>query len=439
MIKFNKIAIIVALFVMLGALTGCGIGYNKTLFITKSNVGLDASVSPRPTFDLALSRFEGVITPGFKKGKKLPVLASFRFKNKDRISPAVGSTYAAGDAAIAMAALFGDETDGDEVENRLCIVNAGIKYDSSLKLGANKPVIKKGLLETWFPGIFHPQEFQTTFVEPVIFGTDTSFGLKVAWSTAPAPPAPFPDSVKFGYNRTEIGLAPITINEKDNTFNVKMASLLATADTGVAIDEADNQVKLEHIQYFATGKAATLLALQQEIRKAMLARLDPNAKYYAKRFAESIKGRSRTILISMLGQIQTMLSGADDPKANALAENMNSVESLVPDVFGFTRYRGEPGKKMITAAILPTEPTSSLKKDGLKKATSYRIELNGSLGILGTALQFNTGTVNVDGQNVSATDLANKFEEANKKLEEFDQRLLSHPDIIAACKYLLNL
>ena len=58
MIKFNKIAIIVALLVMLGTLTGCGIGYNKTLFLTKTNVGIDASVSSKPNIELALSRFE---------------------------------------------------------------------------------------------------------------------------------------------------------------------------------------------------------------------------------------------------------------------------------------------------------------------------------------------------------------------------------------------
>ena len=416
MIKFNNIAIIVALLVMLGSLTGCGIGYNKTLFITKSNVGLDASVAPKPTFDVAISRFEGVISPGFEKGKKLPVLAGFRFENEDRTSPAVGSTYATGDAAIAMAALYGDATDGNNAKDRVDIVNNGIKYDSSLKLGTNKPVIKKGLLETLFPGIFHPQEFQTTFVEPVIFGTDTSLGLKIAWSTAPAPPAPFPDSVKFGYNRTEIGLAPVTMNENDGKFNMKMASLLATVDTGVAIDETGEEVNLEHIQYFATGKAATLLALQEKVRKAMLERLDPSAKFYAGKFAEAIKGRSRTAFISTLVEIQTVLAGAADLKANVLAEKMNSVESLVPAVFGFTRYSGKPGKKMIRATTLPTEPTSSIDANGLVKATYYRDEMNKSLGVLGPAIKSSDGTVNVDGQNVSATDLAKQFEETNKKL-----------------------
>lgn len=439
MIKFNEIAIIVALLVMLGTLTGCGIGYNKTLFLTKSNVGLDASVAPKPTFDLALSRFEGVISPGFEKGKKLPVLASIRFENKDRFSPAVGTTYAAGDAAIAMAALYGDATYGDDAEKRLNIFDINNIYDSSLIIDVNKPVIKKGLLETLFPGIFHPQEFQTDFVEPVIFGTDTSLGLKIAWSTAPAPPAPFPDSLKFGYNRTEIGLAPVTMNEKNKTYNMKMASLLATADTGVVIDEAGEEVNLQHMQYFATGKAATLLALQEKVRKAMLARLDPSAKYYASKFAETLKGRSRTQLISMLTLIQSVLAGADDQRAKELAENMNRVESLVPTIYGFTFYKDDPRHPNdLNTPKLPTTPTSSLG-DKLGKATSYRSELNGSLGALKRALQSPAGTVTIDGQNVSHTYLTNQFEDIKKMREEFELRLLSHPDIVAAFKYLSEL
>ena len=230
MIKFNKIAIIVALLILLGTLTGCGIGYNKTLFLTKSNMGLDASVAPKPTFELDISRFEGVISPGFENAQKLPVLTSARFKVKDQFSAAVGETYATGDAAIVLAALYGDDTVGD-VNERLKLSDNNSIYDSSLKLD-NKPEIRKGLLETWFPSIFHPQEFQTKFVEPVTFGTDTSLGLKIAWSTVPAP---FPDSLKFGYNRTVIGLVPVTMNETKNTFNMKMASLLATIDTGMAI------------------------------------------------------------------------------------------------------------------------------------------------------------------------------------------------------------
>jgi hypothetical protein len=277
MTKINKITRAIALLIMIVAIMGCGIGYNKTLFLTKSNVGLDVSVAPKPTFDLGLSRFEGVISPGFEKGQKLPVLSSFRFDEKDTLALAVGNTYAAGDAAIAMAALYDDNTDGDNAGDRLDIVNCANKYDSGLKLD-NKPKIREGFLEQCFPDIFPPQEFQSEYVEPVIFGTDSSLGLKIAWSTAPAP---FPDSVKFGYNRTEIGLAPVTIHEKDSKFNMKMASLLATVDAGVAIVTADNKVDLDHLQYFATGKAATLMALQENVRKAMLERLDPHATYYA--------------------------------------------------------------------------------------------------------------------------------------------------------------
>ncbi|MHC4087019.1 MAG: hypothetical protein ACYSWZ_11100 [Planctomycetota bacterium] len=443
MITFNKIAIIAALLVMLGALTGCGIGYNKTLFLTKSNVGLDASAAPKPTFDLALSRFEGVITPGFEKGKKLPVLASFRFKNKDRISPAVGSTYAAGDAAIAMAALFGDDTVGKDANNRLTLIKSKDNiYDSMLKLD-NKPVIKKGLLETWFPGIFHPQEFQTEFVEPVIFGTDTSLGLKVAWSTAPAPPAPFPDSVKFGYNRTEIGLAPITMNNNDGKFNMKMASLLATADTGVAIDEADSQVKLEHIQYFATGKAATLLALQQEVRKAMLARLDPNAKYYAKRFA-ALMGESKAIAIAHMSLIYDGLDTlASNPSVSTEIQNravfhhdaLDSLANLLPDKYTFTHYTFESETNY--TVIDEIQIDQPISRENFNDVVVYLSNIYGAIEVYEEMLKVDRLTVNGK-QPKDLKDTIIKHRDSAIKAGSDIKSIEQNPSLIAAAEWYIN-
>jgi hypothetical protein len=432
MTKINKIARAVALLIMIVAMMGCGIGYNKTLFLTKSNVGLDASVAPKPTFDLALSRFEGVISPGFEKGKKLPVLSSFRFKNEDTLALEVGSTYATGDAAIALAALYDDTTPGVDGEARLKIVDSYI-YDSNLVLD-NEPKIRKGLLETWFPSIFPPQEFQTDFVEPVIFGTDTSLGLKIAWSTAPAPPAPFPDSVKFGYNRTEIGLAPVTMEKKNNKVNMKMASLLATVDTGVTIGAEDKEVNLDHLQYFATGKAATLLTLQQDVRKAMLARLDPHAKYYAGKFAESVKGRGRTALVSILNEIRISLKNTEVPRAKQLADRMDFVESLVPETYGFTQYRWDMPKEK---GLITTASTTEITKKGVQKAVVYWSALRDSRNALKESLE--SETVMVDGKEVGRAGLANEHEKIEQMYEEFDQRLLSHPYIIAAIKYLPEL
>jgi hypothetical protein len=446
MTKFNKIAIIWALLIMLGTLSGCGIGYNKTLFLTKSNIGLEASVAPKPTFDLDLSRFEGVISPGFEKGKKLPVLASFRFENKDRFSPAVGSTYAAGDAAVAMSALYGDDTDGDDADERLDIVNNGYKYDSSLNLDVNKPVIKKGLLETWFPAIFHPQEFQTNVVEPVIFGTDTSLGLKIAWSTAPSPPAPFPDSLKFGYNRTEIGLAPIAMNENNNTYNMKMASLLATADTGVIIDETGKQVNLQHMQYFATGKAATLLALQEKVRKAMLERLDPSAKYYANKFA-SLMGESKAIAIAHMSLIYGGLGKlASDPSVSTEIQNravfhrdaLDSLANFLPERYSFTRYQQDQDTKTNYTVMDNIQIGKPIKRENFNNVVGYITNITKAINIYEEMLSVDG--LSVDSQKpaglkdkiLKQRDLAMKADSDIKSIEQ-------HPSLIAAAEWYFSI
>ena len=362
--------------------------------------------------------------------------------SKDMFAPSVKSTYAAGDAAIAMAALYGDKTDGDGAMNRLNIVNIENKYDSSLKLD-KEPEIRQGLFETWFPYIFPPQEFQTKFVEPVIFGTDTSLGLKIAWSTVPTP---FPDSFRFGFNRTEIGLAPVTMFEKDGEFNIKMASLLATVDADVAIESTEEgaDLNLDYMQYFATGKAATLLALQEKVRKAMLERLDPAATHYANKFAEAIKGRSRTAFISSLVQIQTILKNTKDQRAIVLADRMDNVESLVPETYELTQYQWNPipdaPPDQPKNELKPTPPDTQIIGSKLAKAVTYWNTLQESVIALESA-RASTEFMYLGhiASPQERSDLASSYEKITKRFEEYDQRLLSHPDIVAAFQYLFEL
>lgn len=101
-----------ALLVMLtGLFTGCGIGHNRVMFGTKTNLGIDASTTPTPSLNLTYGRQEGVIQPAFEGGKTLPVVASFKFGEENFFKGAyVGSTFSTGDAAFAMAKLYGEPT-----------------------------------------------------------------------------------------------------------------------------------------------------------------------------------------------------------------------------------------------------------------------------------------------------------------------------------------
>src|SRR5687768_12126882 len=92
-------------------LAGC-VGYNSTLFMTKSNFGLDADLKP-PTLEISLARREAVISPTFDEGKTPPVAASFRIEPGVQVPffPRISSTFSGGDAAGLMSDLYGDADD----------------------------------------------------------------------------------------------------------------------------------------------------------------------------------------------------------------------------------------------------------------------------------------------------------------------------------------
>ncbi len=264
-------------------LAGCAIGRTHVLFVTKTNAGLDVSTKP-PTLELSISRLEGVVEPQFENGQTLPVMSSFKFETQRMFSPAVGSTFATGESAAVMAALYADETPLDDWIGRLDAArgkSATHNLDAGLRLEL-KPDPGRAL--SFLPAIplVNPElEFQVNRnVEPVFFGTETSIGLKVAWSGMTAQ---FPDSVRFGYHRKEIALVAVameTVPEAATTSNsrdtadyvMRLPSLLATVDTQ---SDISGSADFSHLQYFATGHAATLLALQRDVRGAMLRRLDP--------------------------------------------------------------------------------------------------------------------------------------------------------------------
>jgi hypothetical protein len=240
-------------------LGGCAVGYNSTLFVTKSNIGIDVDTKP-PTAEISIARREGVIAPGFEGGRTPPVLASFGNDSNpfDRFFFGVQSTFVGGDAAVALSQGPG----GDEV-----------KYGSVLCL-SQKPEPKKFLW--WDMSI--PEKGQ---VRPFSFITDTTLGLKVAWSGMTGQ---FPDSVQLGFSRKEFAWAPVIgtdktnckllDTQKDGAYAVWMPAFLAVLDNNVTIG-SPSETGVKWLQFFATGDSATILANRDEIRQVMLKRLVP--------------------------------------------------------------------------------------------------------------------------------------------------------------------
>src|SRR5439155_13442989 len=96
----------------------------------------------------------------------------------------VSSVFAGGDAAAIVTDLSNTEPH-PTAPSRLCL--------------QQKPV---GSFLWWKLPSLAPQENE---VRPLFFGTDTIFGLKVAWDGTTSE---IPDTVKLGFHRKEVAIAP---------------------------------------------------------------------------------------------------------------------------------------------------------------------------------------------------------------------------------------
>jgi hypothetical protein len=247
------------LFAVIASMQGCAVGYNSTLFMSKSNIGIDADTKP-PTLEISIARREGVIAPALEGGQTPPVLASFRTDSNpfSRFFFGIKSTFAGGDAAVALTNVSGDSKTA--IDSAACLSKPP---DKQTVLGFDVSVPEPGA------------------VKPFVFGTDTTFGLKVAWSGTTGE---IPDTVRLGFHRKEFAWAPLfgtTVTncnipggDKKGTYAVWMPPFLAVLDNDVQTGSLA-QTKVTWLQYFATGKSATLLASQNEVRRVMMERMDP--------------------------------------------------------------------------------------------------------------------------------------------------------------------
>jgi hypothetical protein len=182
-------------------------------------------------------------------------------------------------------------------------------YDSALWLQTEpKPRVLGKSVKMRKPGTVHP----------FVFGTDTSFGLKAAWSGLTAQ---FPDTVRLGLNRKEFALAPVFVSHSRTngalTNAVKMPSFLATMDNSSDLSSLQES-GVRHVQYFATGLAADHLALQPDVRRAMIQRLDPKGQARAEQFTQF--KTSFTAQTDNFARIQSAYTRADVNKRAAIRQ-----------------------------------------------------------------------------------------------------------------------
>ena len=358
-----------ALLLILVAITtmpGCGIGYNSLLFVTKSNVGLDFDAKP-PTAEIAISRVEGVVEPVFENGKTLPVMASFRPEGKGIFSGNVGQTFATGDAAVVLAMLYGKPTYSFDVKTGVWEKDIEKRFDSALKL--SQPPTLPGELT-----------FLDRDVRPLFFGTSTSLGVRISWSGMAAA---YPDSLHVGFRRKELALAPIAYSATDKT--VRAPSVLATIDVGGSASTPKDS-RLEWLQYFATGKAATALALQREVRGAMLARLDPNQKIQEQRFISGLLDDAAPLTMNLLYGVYRFLAvhRAEDQDVDQLVDELDRVGDAlsVPESLVFYNWGGEDLENIVAQ---PALKSIVLEDSGFSRVKNLQTFLDLSIGALSAA------------------------------------------------------
>ncbi len=256
-------------------LTGCAIGYDTALFMTKSNIGLDVDTKP-PTAEISIARREGVLAPGFEGGQTPPVFARFGTSSGtsrgnsgesntdtgrnvfDKFFWGISSVFAGGNAAI-----YASQNDFN-LSQSADLPDPAEKQPSSLHL-TMLPQGKPSILGIPLGTIDLPQPGE---MKPFIFGTDTSFGLKVAWSGLTGN---IPDTLRLGFNRKELAIAPIfgkPVSSKAYHYQVDMPSFFATikiaGDAGIF-----GLPKNEYSQIFATGKAADNIAQSEKIKEGI--------------------------------------------------------------------------------------------------------------------------------------------------------------------------
>lgn len=294
----------------IASIQGCTVGYDTVLFATKSNFGVDVDTSP-PNFEAAISRQEGVVAPVFELGQTVPIMSSFSAKSNAFTSFfwGVGSTFSTGEAAYTMSYLYKDATPAHGVKIGYTPIKLAKKPDPQLPFGIKPEYLESG----------------TRNVRPVIFGTDTSLGLKVKWSGTGAQ---YPSAINIGFKRKEVAIAPITITNKEDdktAFTADTPSLLATIDSDVHVD---GKAELAYMQYFATGTAATNLARQQDVREAMLKRSDPLQQIQKQ---EAVQGKTvRETNRKLIDQIAEIYKSANKDKKTEVIKQAKTF-LLVPD------------------------------------------------------------------------------------------------------------
>jgi hypothetical protein len=319
-------------------LGGCAVGLDSVLFVTKTGVSIDADTQPA-SLDFGYAREEFVLQPIYEGGQSLPVLTTVGVEGTG-LTFGANHSFATGPSAVVMADAFDSKEryvlgaeggvpkprmDGKIVTTLPNDIPGGfdpfgwISYffssDANRKRYFFGTDTNLGLHVEWggndiprsvsigykrkelayVPLIEQPSYVNTLAADKPAYTPPQMEGMVAAkvrldptgrpWVATTADPQSAADFKRFDKAREGDGAAPegelISMEEAirrgaiSSSSTVGLASLIATADVGTRVAGFKNTGARVN-QTFATGAAATLLATQPGIRRALGPVLIPN-------------------------------------------------------------------------------------------------------------------------------------------------------------------
>lgn len=394
----SKLAAMFTLAAMCAPLAGCGVGYNRMLFYTKTNMGIDIDSAP-PTAEITIARREGVVEPTFEGGQTPPVMAGFRSNNTGALrlfGGGVGMTFSTGLAAIALAQFYSEQQARTKAEMEAFAQSA----EDELRVH-DVPKARK----EWYTFGEDVELYRRDEMSPVVFGTDSSIGLKVAYSGQETTATP---SMMLGFRRKEFAWTPIVISAAHESganadadgadgaatqpattqpaetrpakcigaeckdplcpsarYSIRTPSLLASLDSNYDAKAgtgttAEANARLKYVQYFATGKAATYLALQPAVRAPVVERIVPDIGTSAQALRDKNLGLADTLASSVQTRFvpttEQEAGGSSPDDLKAALDGIRARFVLLRDLAISTRYLEPVGTDTATKPRLVAAP-----------------------------------------------------------------------------------
>src|SRR5258706_5275284 len=258
------------------ALAGCASPKDTVVFVTNTSLGINVDSKP-PSASIAYDRTEGYLGPRSANGGMPPVVASIQ-TNGNVFNPQIRQVYATGAAAVLVTSPDGTQ--------------AG------------------------------PGDMTGTDDKMAFFGTTTTVGLKVGFDATGSP-----DSLIFGFKRKELSVIPLGSEGGKRIYPSVLASIDTTVGTSTLRDTG-----LTIAQYFATGKAAEMLASSNDVvrksfttlaNNAAMAALTPAQQAAAQVDANAALGAQRVDLEKVM--LDVAPAGAlDTSKLSSLIDKANA-------------------------------------------------------------------------------------------------------------------